>query len=118
MSADTITIDRLTVWSRVGVPDQERAVPQRLQVTLEMEVASFRAAAAADDVGMTVDYARVAELLTQIAARRPRRLIETLGEEMCQEILDAFPVSRVRLVIHKFILPEAREVRVSMLRAR
>ena len=51
---DVITIADLEVFYCVGVPDEERAQPQRLLLTVEMEQ-DFRMAANEDDIGDTID---------------------------------------------------------------
>ncbi len=50
-----ISIVDLEVFYRVGVPDAERAQPQRLLLTIEME-ADFSAAAKSDSITDTIDY--------------------------------------------------------------
>ena len=57
--SDLIRIVDLEVRTRIGVPEEERVEPQRLLVSLEMEVTGVEAAARAQ--GLTslneVDYA-------------------------------------------------------------
>ncbi len=43
-----------------------------------------------DDVARTIDYAAVAKAIRALAAERPRKLIETLAEEIAQLVLDDF----------------------------
>ena len=59
---DAIVIRDLTVSCRVGVSDAERTQPQRLSLTVEM-AHNFEAAAAADDLGQTVNYDAVCQRL-------------------------------------------------------
>ncbi len=56
---DRIAIEDLEVFARVGVPDAERARPQRLLLTLFLSL-DVAAAALADDLTRTIDYAAVA----------------------------------------------------------
>ena len=46
---DTITIKDLSVLCKIGVPDEERANPQRLLITVEMS-GDFSRAAQADEI--------------------------------------------------------------------
>ena len=110
--SDLIRVVDLEVWSRIGVPDEERAQPQRLLVTLEMRVDDFSHAAARDDIRRTVDYFLVAQEIKKFAEEKPRRLLETFAEELAQELLAAFSMKTVRLEIKKFILPNAAYVSV------
>jgi dihydroneopterin aldolase len=115
--SDLIRIVDLEVHTRLGVPEEERAQPQRILVTLALEVNDFGAAARADDVSLTVDYAAVAAYIKRFASERPRRLIETFSNELAGELLAAFPIRRLQLQVKKFILPEARYVAVEIERA-
>jgi dihydroneopterin aldolase len=49
-----------------------------------------------------------------VAAARPRKLIETLAEEIAQAILAGFAVKKVEVEIRKFILPDAEWVGVAI----
>lgn len=110
---DKITICDLELHARVGVPDEERAVPQRLLVTVEMW-GDFRAAAKTDDLGLTIDYYAVSRRLLALGRAGEWRLIERLAWEMGQMLREEFGVEGVRVGIKKFILPEARWVEVTM----
>jgi dihydroneopterin aldolase len=116
--SDLIRIVDLEVRTRIGVPEEERAEPQRLLVSLEMEVAGVAAAARTDDVGQTVDYGVVAERVRTFAQARVRKLVETLASELAEEILREFAVQRVRVEVKKFILPDTAHVAIEVERAR
>lgn len=108
---DRITICDLEVQVRIGVPDSERARPQRLLVTVEME-SDFGSAAATDDIGATINYQAVATRVMNFGHEREWRLIETLAVELADTILREFRPNRVVIEIKKFILPQARHVSV------
>ena len=112
---DTITICDLEVFYRVGVPDEERAQPQRLLLTVEMR-RDFTAAAAADDLTQTIDYYAVSRRLLQFGDGRSWKLIETLAVEIAQMILKEFGAVAATVTVKKFILPEARQVSVTVSR--
>lgn len=117
--SDLIRINQLEVHSRIGVPDEERRQPQRLLVSLDLKVRSLKSAALTDDLATTVDYAQVCERVQTLAADRPRRLIETLAEEIAGAVLKDFPhVREVSLELEKFILPQTRSVAVRLKRKR
>ena len=75
---DTITICDLEVFYCVGVPDEERAKPQRLLLTVEMEH-DFRAAASEDELADTIDYHAVTQRLRAFGDGVHWHLIETLA---------------------------------------
>ena len=114
---DTITIADLEVCARVGVPDEERAAPQRLLLTVEME-RDFAAAATADTIGDTIDYHAVTMSLTRMAETGEWRLIEKLAEDAAALVLAKFQPNCVRVEVKKFILPQTRLVSVRIERRR
>ena len=113
---DTITICDLAVSYHVGVPDAERAQPQRLLLTINM-TRNFTAAAATDDLRETIDYYAVAQRLLRFGEGRSWRLIETLAVELAELILAEFRPASVSVQVKKFILPEARHVAVTVTRS-
>jgi dihydroneopterin aldolase len=104
---DQIAIKDLTVFFHVGVPAQERANPQRLTLTVEME-RDF--SLIGDEVGRTVDYQAVAQRMQDFGRGRSWKLIETLAAELAEMILRDFKPARVTVEVKKFILPQARHV--------
>lgn len=113
---DTIRINGLEAQARIGVPDEERAQPQRLvlDVVLEGDFSGL-----ADNISLTTDYAAVAEWLRAECVRREVRLVETLAEDLAAGLLGRFPrIKGVTLEIRKFILPRSRDVSVRIRRRR
>ena len=60
----------------------------------------------------TIDYAAVCEALKTLAAARPRKLVETLAEEIAADLLSRFPIRHVAVEVRKFILPETDYVAI------
>lgn len=117
MSADTIEIRRLRVECHIGVPDEERASPQTLLVTVRMEP-ELAFDGLDDEISRTIDYYQVALELESLAAARPRRLIETLATEIAAHLLENHPLQRVAISIEKHILPNTQCVAVHIERSR
>lgn len=107
----SITICDLEVRYRVGVPDEERAHPQRLLLTLELET-DFSRCAATDDVTDTIDYYEVTQVLLGYGKGRSWRTIEKLASDIASTILERFRPRRVSVEVRKFIIPETRYVSV------
>jgi FolB domain-containing protein len=112
---DTITINELEVFYCVGVPDEERARPQRLLLTIEMEH-DFHSAAAEDELGATIDYYSVCQRLKSFGDGVHWKLIETLAVDIAQLVLEDFKPRHVSVEVKKFIIPEARHVAVRVTR--
>lgn len=114
---DTIHISKLELSAHIGVPDEERVAPQCLTVSLVMEpLQDF--SQLGDDIANTVDYFAVAKAVQALAGERPRKLIETLAEEVASLVLTRFAVRAVEVELHKFILPDTAFVAVRLRRER
>jgi len=115
--SDRILISRLFLETVVGVPDAERAKPQRVAVSVEIGVDTW-AASESDSLSRTVDYEAVANRIKAVAAARPRKLIETLAEELADAVLEFEGAQSVVLLLEKFILPDAESVAVRIERSK
>ena len=112
-----ISIVDLEVFYRVGVPDAERAQPQRLLLTIGM-AADFAAAAQSDGIADTIDYYAVTQRLLKLGEGREWKLIEKLAADIAGFILAEFKPLAVTVEVKKFIIPEARHVAVTLTQAR
>lgn len=106
---DAIVIAQLALAARIGVPEEERAQPQRLTATVRLEPRR-NFGALEDRIENAVDYAQVCDFLKRIAAEKPRRLLETLAEEIASRLLAHFPIACVHIELRKFILPNTNFV--------
>ena len=112
-----ISIVDLEVFYRVGVPEAERAQPQRLLLTLELET-DFSAAAQTDAIADTIDYFAVTQRLLNFGAGQEWRLIEKLAADIADLVLAEFKPTAVAVAVKKFIIPQARHVSVTLTRRR
>jgi dihydroneopterin aldolase len=112
-----ISIVDLEVFYRVGVPEAERAQPQRLLLTVEMDF-DFSAAAQTDSIADTIDYFAVSQRLSGFGEGRSWRLIEKLAADICEMILAGFKPMGVMIEVKKFIIPQAKFVSVSLSKTR
>ena len=111
-----IIIKDLEVFYRVGVPDEERAQPQRLLITVEMEH-DFSVAARHDDLTGTIDYFEVTQRLLKLGDGRNWKLIEKLASDIADLVLREFCAAAVTVEIKKFIIPQTRFVAVKIVRS-
>lgn len=112
---DIIRVEELEVFYRVGVPDEERAKPQRLLLNIDLEL-DFGRAAATDDLRHTIDYFELTRMLLRFGDDREWRLIEKLASDIAQFILTDFRPHAARVEVRKFILPETKFVSVTVRR--
>ena len=112
---DAILVRGLELSAHIGVPDAERVEAQRLTLNLVLQPAG-PLSDLGDDLGRTVDYYALTRRVRQLAAARPRKLIETLAEEICACVLNEFPVRAVEVELRKYILPDTEYVAVRLSR--
>jgi FolB domain-containing protein len=112
-----ITIVDLEVFYHVGVPDEERAKPQRLLLTVDMEF-DFSSAAMNDRVTKTIDYFVVVQKLLKFGENRSWKLIEALATDIADLILTEFHPENVMVEVKKFPIPQAQFVSVSLSKSR
>jgi FolB domain-containing protein len=112
---DIVKIRGLELPTFIGVPDDERIGQQVLKVNIDMKPeVSF--SSLNDEMEGGVDYYQVSLRLKELALAKPRKLIETLAEDLARVILNEFPVSKVRVELEKFILPDTDHVGVEIWR--
>ena len=105
------------LFRSVGVPDLERATPQRLLLNLDIRT-DLTLAAASDDLGQTIDYFALTRRLLAFGKGRSWRLIEKLAVDIAELVLTEFQAAAVEVEVRKFIVPETRYVAVRVARSR
>ncbi len=112
-----ISIVDLEVFYQIGVTDDERAKPQRLLITVEMDF-DFSAATTSDRLEKTINYFDVAQELLKFGNNRNWKLLEKLTANIADFILARFKPESVTVEIKKFTIPQASYVSVALLRTR
>ena len=112
---DKIIINELEVFYRVGVPDEERTLPQRLLLTIEL-THDFSQATATDHLTKTIDYYAVSQRLLHFGEGRSWKLIEKLAVDVAEMVLKEFGPQTVSVEVRKFVVPEARHMAVRVVR--
>lgn len=113
-----ILIKGLKINTVVGVYDWERENQQLVIADVEL-CTDFSLAGRSDDVADTVDYAIVAELITKTVTEAQSKLLERLGELICERIFANFPVSEIDLTLKKpDILSDVEYVGIRIVRSR
>jgi dihydroneopterin aldolase len=97
--SDKILISGMGCLAAIGVTAAERAVKQQLSIDVEFPVDGR--AAGSDSIKDAVDYDTVARAVAEICASREYHLIETVAEQIAGQILEKFPISRVRILVRK-----------------
>lgn len=113
---DEILLKGVRVTTCIGVPDEERRIPQTLELDVVL-VPEAGCGAGNDELSGTVDYEAVWRRLREVAGERPRKLVETLANELGAMLLREFPVCEVGIEIRKAILPGTESVGVRIWRS-
>lgn len=111
-----IHIEQLEIATRVGVPEQERANPQRLTVSISLWPRQ-QTRDLADNIEKTINYSDVAEETRTFMCAQSVNLIETLADRLAAHLLKTFPIQELTIEIRKFPLPDAKYVSVTVTRA-
>jgi dihydroneopterin aldolase len=114
-AADQIHIEQLEIFARVGVPEKERATPQRLTVSITLWPKQDMRDLA-DQIGRTVNYSAVAEEAKSFARDQSVNLIETLADRLAMHLLGKFAIQGIRVELRKFVLQDAKYVSVTVTR--
>lgn len=112
----TIHVEQLELMAHIGVPDEERARPQRL--ALNMTLWPIMETGLNDDVHATVDYSTVCEETKKFVETRRDKLIETLADALARHLLEAFEIHKITIELRKYILPDVEFVSVIVTRER
>jgi FolB domain-containing protein len=112
-----ISIVDLEVFYCVGVTAEERARPQRLLITVHMDL-DLTSAAMSDRIERTVNYFTVCQKLLKYGEGRNWKLLERLASNIADWISTEFNPEAVVVEIKKFSIPQARHVSVTVTRTR
>ena len=111
-----IHIEQLEVFTRVGVPEEERANPQRLTVSISFWPHQ-QTSDLADHIERTVNYSTVAEETKNFLRDQSVNLIETLAERLASHLLKNFPIQKLTIELRKFVLRDAKYVSITVTRS-
>lgn len=98
---DSIRIKDLEVYCHHGVLKEENVLGQKFLVSLVLYT-DTKAAGEADDLELSIDYAKVSHLVKEQMEQQNFKLIEAVAEHLAKEILLTFsPVQKVQVEIKK-----------------
>lgn len=97
---DIIFIDDFRATTLIGIYPREKAVPQTVEISLQIG-SSTVSAGASDDIHDTIDYAVVVDRLRSELAARHFNLLEKLAEYVSTLLLEDYGATWVRVSIAK-----------------
>ena len=116
---DKVLVEGLRVNAVIGVFEWERQIEQPVLIDLVLSV-DTRAAALSDDIQDAVNYALVAEQVTELTKSLKPQLLETLAHKMAELILHNFSaVQTVQVKVKKpLAVKGAQAVGIEIIRER
>lgn len=97
---DHIRLSGIAAIGHHGVFDHEKRAGQPFVADVVL-YADVSAAAASDDLNLTVNYGEVAEHVKKLITGEPYDLIETLADRMAASLLENFRIDAVEVTVHK-----------------
>jgi 7,8-dihydroneopterin aldolase/epimerase/oxygenase len=113
--SDQIHIEELELSAHIGVPDEERAAPQRLTVSISFWP-YHEAGDLADKIENAVNYSDVVEETKNFVRDQSVNLIETLADRLAMHLLKNFRIQRVTIELRKFPFEDAKYVSATITR--
>jgi dihydroneopterin aldolase len=112
---DRIHIEQLELSTHIGVPEEERAAPQRLLASITFWPCR-EAADLADKIDNAVNYSAVVEETKNFVREQSLNLIETLADRLAMHLLKHFHMQKVTIELRKFPFDDAKYVSVTVTR--
>ena len=114
-ASDSIHVEQLEVFARVGVTENERSKPQRLVLNLTAwPRASFDSLG--DNIERAVNYSALCATARELMQSRSAALVETFVNELADVLLQKFPIRKIDIELRKFIVPDTQYVSVALSR--
>ena len=101
---DKVSLHGLSFECCLGVPEEERATPQRVQADITI-TPPCRFAAMGDDLDRTIDYDAMSQSLIALAQAQPTRLLETLAHKLANHCVQSRGAAEATVTLRKYILP-------------
>jgi len=112
-----ISVVDLEVFYCIGLTDEERAAPQRLLISVDLNV-DFSSASLSDRIERTINYYTLAQRVLKFDEARSWKLMEKLAANLADMILAEFRPDEVTVEVKKFPFPQAGHVSVALTRSR
>lgn len=111
---DILSIHDLELWTRIGVPAEERQTEQRILVTIEL-LGDLSPVGKTDDITKGIDYEKLTNDVRALA-KTERKTIERLAEDIAAMILKSYKPESVMVSVWKEPLPGVRGVKATIQR--
>ena len=106
---DAIRLHDLAFTCRLGVPEEERALPQPVKATVTL-IPDRAFGEMGDDLTRTIDYDALSRSLISLAQAEPTCLLETLAHKLAAHCVHTWGAAEAKVELHKYILPATSSV--------
>lgn len=103
-TSPTLVLSRITFEGRHGATENERQSLRTFEVDVEID-APLEQARRSDDLGDTIDYRVVAEIIVELGTLETHHLLESLGGRMLDALGARFPAATFRIELRKLNPP-------------
>lgn len=115
---DAVFIRKLELFMQIGCRETERAVRQKVRFDVDIKL-NASVAAASGELGDSICYVSVKQLISEIALSKQWVLVEQLGQNICDSLLSQYPRAQsVRLSVTKYIVEGTGGVGITFRRTR
>lgn len=97
---DVLRIKNLKIPGKHGVYDFEKNKEGLFELDVEMFMGLSKAGIS-DELNDTVNYDEAVSLIANVFVEKDYKLIEAVGEKICENLLTEFPIQKVVLRIRK-----------------
>lgn len=97
---DIVFIEKLEVFTTIGVYEWEKEIIQRLVFDLKM-AHDNHPSAMTDDITKALDYSSVAKAVTDFAQNNTFELVETMAEQVAELLMTQFSIPWLSLKLSK-----------------
>jgi dihydroneopterin aldolase len=115
--SDRILLRSMRFEGHHGVGDEERALPQEIEVDLEVE-ADLAEAGASDDLTATIDYGPLIRLCRDVVEDGSFHLLEGIAEAIASAVLASTTATAVTVRVRKLAVPVDADVEYAQVEIR
>jgi dihydroneopterin aldolase len=116
MSDDRLSLKGILCRCRIGVTEEERRDPQKIELDIDLW-ADLEEAGRTGNLARTIDYRQVCDEARGLLESGSFHLVEAAAKEVVDRMLSKFPVRKACVRVRKFVLSKVDHVEVEMERA-
>lgn len=117
MTLDRLTLKGILCRCRIGVTEEERRDPQKIELDIDLW-ADLEEAGRTGNLARTIDYRQVCDEARGLLESGSYHLVEAAAKDVVDRMLSRFQVHKACVRVRKFVLQKVDYVEVEMERGR